>query len=84
MTIAFYTKGRLITTLPYDYWWDRETYKNMMEEAGFKNFTCNPVRYEGEKIVSEKWKSTGAVIKACKTLTLIVDEEELKKETLRN
>ena len=66
MTIGFYTEGRLLLT-DTDYWWSRDTYKNKFEEVGFKNFTCTPLTYVGEeKIVNEKWRSQGAVIKASK------------------
>ena len=69
MTIGFYTEGRLLLT-DTDYWWSRDTYKNLFEEVGFKNFTCTPLQYEGEeKIVNEKWRCScgcGAVMKASK------------------
>ena len=42
ITLSFYNEGRLIVQI-VNYWWNKETYKNKFEEAGFKNFTCNPV-----------------------------------------
>ena len=42
ITVSFYYEGRLIVQLGFQ-WWNKETYKNKFEEAGFKNFTCHPI-----------------------------------------